>query len=316
MRTLIAILAVAVAVLHLARPELGIDAVFLGLLAFALFIYLFDIDAIEWQGIRARRRQLERKAGEVKALDVSTEEIPPTPAPPAPPTSPAGSQQDVVHRRANDLMPPVDPSERLFWVTEQIRIELVVLAGNSGRLVRQRGFDSYQALPLAQSLAQSGIIPGELIDAIRTVVQQRNALAHGPFGWRVIGDAAGQLGLEVLVKLRSIKRGYVRVVVSPVNLYKDHSLSALHNVRGVLLEQIGLQGESHQAVYPTTFVYAPGRFVTWEWDSHSGVDAEAWYEDPRAQQPKRAFSTSALFAGREYPDQWGLEFSVPGPFRM
>lgn len=313
MRILIATLALAIAALHVSRPELAIDAVFLGLIGFALFIYFFDIDAVEWQGIRARRRLLEKKADEVKAIPVSNTDIPRTPPPPA--TDGTLAVADVVHREPDDLMPPVDRAERLFWVAEQIRIELVILAGNGGRLPSRRGFDSYQAVPLAQSIAEQGTIPAELIGPIRSVVEQRNSLAHGPFGWRIIGEAASNLGFEVLSKLRSIKGQYIRVLAYPIDLFRDQSLSGRHKEKGIMLEQIGAEKNSI-SVFPTGLTYLPGRFVTWEWDSSGGLDEEAWYLHPTSKKAKLAFSSASLFAGREYPDQWGLEFRVPGPFRL
>src|SRR4051812_29873300 len=61
------------AVTHLLRPDWAIDAVFLGLLAFAVFIWLFDVESIEWQGIKAKRREINRAREAMEMAGIALE---------------------------------------------------------------------------------------------------------------------------------------------------------------------------------------------------------------------------------------------------
>ena len=65
-------------------------------------------------------------------------------------------------------------------------------------------------------------------------------------------------------------------------------------------------------VRPRSKEYALGRFVSWEWDMERTFE-EAWYEDSTKSLPKLAFSSSATFAGREYPEQWGIQWRLRSP---
>ena len=55
----IVVLLVFLAVVHVLVPSLAIDTTFLGLLALAAIVALFDIERIEWLGIKARRIRRE-----------------------------------------------------------------------------------------------------------------------------------------------------------------------------------------------------------------------------------------------------------------
>jgi len=307
---------VGLAVIHFIFPGLAIDAVTLGLIAFAGLVKLFDIDSIEWLGIKARKSDLLRKAEQVKAVPIPTAE-PRLAVPPFEEGVFSELEIPTVHRPPADLMPPVDKVDRLYWSVEQIRIELIVLAGNSGHLPSRQPWDSYGAVILANVLSAKGIIPPELIDPINTVVETRNVLAHGHFGPKVISDSAGSLALEVVSKLRAIPRNWVRVSQFPIELFGDQSMSTLHEVNpGVMVEQLNNDGvQVNVQVFPTHAQYVESRYVTWEWDNSEIAKREAWYLDSSTQRPKLAFSRSSLFAGREYPEQWGMPYRVAGPVR-
>lgn len=316
-RWAIAITLVGLAAAHLGWPELGIDPTFLGLLAFAALVLLFDVDRIEWLGVRAKRRALDAETAHVKTLPIRSTAV--EPSPPAFAQVPVEPEPElkVAHKEPFDLTPPVGDSDRLFWATEQIRIELVIIAGNAGWLPDRRNFDDYRPSELATVVFGSSAIPRDLVDAINTVVEQRNLLAHGVFGPRVIARSASELGIEVLIKLRQVKRNYIRVSEPQVELFKTPSLSAIHPASpGVQIEQIGFSGERlHLQVFPTRSNYTRGRYVTWEWDLAAGFEQEAWYLERETKAAKLAFSSATVFQGREYPMQWGLQYRVPGPFR-
>jgi hypothetical protein len=316
-RWAVAVTLVGLAGVHLKWPDVAIDSTFLGLLAFAGLVLLFDVDRIEWLGVRAKRRALDAETAHVKTLPIPSTAVEPSPPTFAPVRLEAEPELEVAHKEPFDLMPPVGDSDRLFWATEQIRIELVIIAGNAGRLPDRRNFDDYRPAELATVLFQSSVIPRDLVDAINTVVEQRNLLAHGVFGPRAIARSASELGIEVLIKLRQVKRNYIRVAEPQVQLFRTPSLSGVHAASpGVQIEQIGFSGERlHLQVFPTRSNYVRGRYVTWEWDLAAGFDQEAWYLDKETKAAKLAFSSATVFQGREYPLQWGVQYRVPGPFR-
>jgi hypothetical protein len=128
--------------------------------------------------------------------------------------------------------------------------------------------------------------------------------------------AAAELATEVLGKLRSVKRNYIRIRDPDVLVYKDRSLSTLHDTGGVMVAQLDNDGEVlHIAVYPRSQEYVKGRFVSWEWDLGRVFESEGWYHDSEANGPKLAWSSSSTFGGREYPQQWGLEYRFARPDR-
>ena len=314
-RWLAAAVLVGIAVAHVVWPEAAIDAVTLGLLAFAAFILLFDVESIEWQGIKARRREIAR----VKA---ALDEAPPPTVAAIPEPAPAPQKQAIgvsvphvqysawsttIHSKPTDLNQPTDRFARLVWGAEQIRIELILLAGNSGRLQRAAPWSEYQPNELIEYLKPANILSPQLINAILTVFKMRNAALHT----QVI-DPASDLAMDVLQNLRSIYRAYTRVREPDVLVYRDQSLTTLHEFHGVMVVQIDEAGKVQPAyVYPRNSEYVKGRFVTWSWDMERATDHEAWYRDPSTGQVKHAWSSAATFVGREYPEHWGLEYRLP-----
>ena len=307
------------AAVHVAFPGLAIDAVFLGLLAFAALVLLFDIEKIEWLGVSARRREIHAEREALKELNASEIKV----LPPEIPTPRLGTGSDVTdeppaaeHREAFDLLPPTDRRERLLWAMEQIRIELIVLAASSGHLSERRDWASYSAGALAADMASRNMIPIELLDPILTVVQQRNQFVHRGRIDDSLAESVSSLALEVLAKLRQVQRTYIRVRSSPIEIYRDKTLTTRHSVSGVMLAQLDREGKVLTTlVFPTEYSYQPGRFVSWEWDFRVGTDEEGWYFDSNRDRAVMAWSSAAGFAGREFPEQWGLKWRLPNPDR-
>jgi hypothetical protein len=295
---------VALAIVHVVSPKLAIDGVFLGLIAFAAILLLFDVESLEWQGMKLRRKS--KVASALLADTVVPGEPIPTLAPPA--TEPVGVEM-TEHRRAEELLPPPDPVEKIVWAAEQIRVELIILAGNAGHLPPNQTWAAYHAIPLAEDLAGRLIIPRSIVEPIRAAVDNRNAVIHSGLGIRVLGQEAVSLGLDTLTVLRQVRRNYHRVSACPVRLYADQTLTTSLPVAGVLIEQFDDEGNGVSAnVYPAGREYSPGRFVTWHWDMERVVRQEGWYEHPKTKRATHAFSEAAHFVGMEYPEQWGVQY--------
>jgi hypothetical protein len=306
---------VAIAGTHVVWPTLAIDGVFLGALAFAGFVALFDVDSIEWQGIKARRREIARaKAALHDAPPPTIAAIPdPAPVPQKPSTDPSQAHiqawSSTIHSKPTDLMPPTNRFGRLVWGAEQIRIELIILAGNSGRLERVAPWSDYEQNELIEYLRPANLLSPQLINAVVTVFNMRNLALHTQ-----VVDPASDLAMDVLQNLRSIHRYYSRIREVDVIVFRDQSLTTLHEFRGVMVVQIDEAGKVQPPnVYPRNSEYVRGRFVTWSWDMRRATDHEAWYRDSSTGEVKLAWSSAATFAGREYPEQWGLQYRLPRP---
>ncbi len=297
-RRLLATITAVLAALHLVFPALAIDGVFLGLLALAVVILRFDIKSIDVFGVKATAQELKAETQHVRAAKIPESTPGPLPTPPAPTESTVTTTE---HHEPIDLMPPTNPIARVLWSVEQIRIELIVLAGNRSLLTDGRPWDAYRPVELAELLSRHKVVPSQMITAIRSVVEQRNLLAH-----------ARLASLDLLKPLDelAVTREYIRVRQPEVPLYRDRSLTARHALSpGVAIEQRDKDGKLLiMQVFPTARIYTRYRFVTWEWDSTRTSKEEAWYVNSATNSPELAFSASASFAGREYPEQWGLEF--------
>jgi len=326
---------VAVAVLRIFW-DAPVDALSLGLLGAAVLLVFFRIHRIEVGGITASvERRLVKAGRQVESAEVSAESVKPPPAPVVvqPGTGtleveghapevvveaqeaggrPSQGYGGIVHREPFDLMPPTNPTERLFWSSEKIRIELMVLAGNSGRLPRRAGWHEYGVEELARHLGAKGVIPPALVEVTSVVRDARTEVARGTLRGSAL-TTADTLALDLLQKLRAVKRQYVRVRDPDVMLYRDQSLSTIYQETGsVMLVTLDERGRVlHTSVFPRLMQYIKGRFVSWEWNMERVFDDEAWYRDPASGQAKLAFSEAATFVGREYPEQWGLEYNLP-----
>jgi hypothetical protein len=316
----VAVICVALAGVRFAVPTLPIDATFLGLLAVAVVVLVFDVESVDALGIHARMRmkQLARAEEAVATVPPPAEPI----APPPPPTIIAGARDTIIaseEARAElhpvALTPPVDPAERLLWAAEQMRVELIVLAGNGGHLKDRRPWTEYHALLVAGLLTTRQVIPGEWFGPIGAVVAARNDLVHGQLKPSRLVESSATLALDVLTRLREIKRNYIRVREGDVDLYKDQLLTTvLQEARGVMLVELDPHGTVIQpSTFPRGDAYARGSFVSWEWDLSHAIRQEAWYRDLKTTLGKLAWSSSATFVGRPYPPQWGLEYRFPRP---
>ena len=307
-RRLGALLAAGVAATHLIWPTAPIDGVFLGLLVFAAVLLFFDVETLEWQGMKLRQRSKDASA-QLAAAPVAERE----PAPLAPP--PVVERKKLpytAHKPANDLLPPTDPVERITWAAEQIRVELVILAGNAGYLPPDQPWSAYSAVPIARDLGRRSVLPESLLDPITVCIDNRNAVLHRALGIAVLGREAVTLALDTLLALREVKRNYHRVAAFPVRLYADQSMTTLLDPAGLLIQQLNDDGKLLGiAVYPTGRSFLPGHFVTWNWDMDRVVRQEAWYEHPQTGRATIAFSQAAFFYGMEYPEQWGVEYRLP-----
>jgi hypothetical protein len=303
----IAGLAVVLAGIHLVFPALAIDGVFLGLLALAGLVALFDIQSIEWQGIKATRRRVEEAT---KALETAT--VPKEALPLAPPASAlltisaTGTVTPPVHSEPVDLGVPTDPYDRFLWAVEQIRIELVILAGCTGTLPTRKGWAAYSIHDLSYTKVP---IPRELLDALRLVSGVRDNVLRTGTRNPVFFESTATLALTLLAKLRALPRQLVRVDTE-MAVFADRSLTQQMPTKAYAITTVSPSGMENTHVYPTLSEYTPGRWVTWEWDL-TRVFGEAWYADPRTKAPTLAWSKAATFVGREFPDQWGIAFRTP-----
>lgn len=311
LRGLISLFLVALAVCHLLWPDIPIDAVFLGLLAFAGLLWFFDVDSIEWQGIRARRRQIAKARAALKeeppSRGVMAPVVPEVPKPLTVPPSP--SPPVTVHAQPTDLNPPVDKLDRLLWGAEQIRIELIVLLGNAGGLKRVAPWSDFSLTELLRLAANTKFLGGSTADAILTVANMRNLAVHSQ-----ILDPAADLAMDVVLSLRAVPRDYTRIRYHHISVFKDRSLSSHHDTHAVMTVQVNEDGDVLTTkVFPRDSEFATGRFTSWNWNLERVFRQEAWYADPKTQEPKLAWSEAATFAGREYPEQWGLQYRLPQP---
>jgi hypothetical protein len=297
---------VVLAFAHVLFPALAIDAVFLGLLAFAAFISFFDIQSIEWQGIKASRKQVEEarrnlKAGK-KALPVSP------PKPPADDAAPDAleGQSENPEAWAEDTDGP--PSGILERQAEAVWRECVFLAGAAGRLPRIP-MDHIATPTLLDLLEPHGALPPYVITAAR-IFWDRYLEAQRASGARrdQLISMALSLGHELIEQLRAVPRSLAIVVEARVPLFKDKNLEIPLSTPGFMLRIIDETGtETTRSVYPTAMTYEPRRLVAWEWNLGTIVQGPAWYEDPETNKPKQAFSKAAMFIGRQYPREWGFE---------
>ena len=318
LKVMVAVACLGLAVTHFVSPGLPIDATTLGLLALAGVLLVVDIEAIDVLGIKGKTRRLEAARKAVDAAPLPAQAVAPSP-PTVPPEgaktvaatdSAGGFERD----EADQLTPPIDPAERLLWGMEQVRIELIVLAGNGGYLKDNRSWHEYHVLLVAGLLSAKKVIPEQLIQPIATLVSARNDLVHGQLTGRLI-ESATALAMDVLAKLRAIGRNYIRVVQGDLDLYEDQALTTvMQEARGVMLVTLDVRGTIlHRQVFPRGEAFARGFFTSWKWDLSRVLRREAWYRDPVSKRAKLAWSSSATFVGRHYPPQWGLEFRFASP---
>lgn len=313
-RRAIAVGLLVMAVLRFLFPGLPIDGTLMVLLGAAIVVWKFDIESIEIGGLKARALAKEFEASEarIKALPpVTTVAVPEAPVPDRPQTPQPAAR---ITTRATDLEVPAEPVEQVLWAAEHARIELIVLAGNSGWLNdRATAWSAFRSPALARQLVDLDVIPPEIAEAIPSFMSIRNQVAHARSLPLAVVESAADVGLSIVQSLRAIPREWVRVVSSGVRIWADRT-KTLTTSMGVHLVKLGPDGAPlHRAVYPCGDYYPVGAFVTWEWDMSRMADTEGWYEDPYSGSIQLAWSGSAFFAGRAYPETWGLVHRLPTP---
>jgi len=307
-----------------------IDALSAGLIGAGVLILFARIKKVGWGGVEASFE--EQVAQATQKLEAAEE--PPTAIKPPPPPKPLepiviepGPAEVVVEGHApavvispakpapRSSLPPTNPTERVLWAVEQIRRELIILAGNSGNLPqRQLEWDQYRSEPLARNLLRRGMIAEEVLRAVTVVSEARNELVHAGLSAEEL-TRTDTLTLELLQKLRDVKRQYTRVrEPNPAVFVDDHLTVPYEQVKGVMLVTIDEQGQTlNISVYPRGVEYERGRLVSWEWDLKRGSDDEVFYTHPVTGNPTVAWSESAMFVGRQYPKEWELEYRLPNP---
>lgn len=311
-RELAAMLLVVLAAVHVAWPHSGIDFEFFGLLGFAVVILFLDIESIEWLGIRlSRRRQIEAAVAAVEESALRTMRPPTPPLHETDLASDVSLIANVPQADEEEFGAPHDPMERLLWGYEQIRIELIIIAGNSGGLPERADW-SYLPDELIVPLREAWLLPPGLETGIREVILSRNEAVNGKLS-KVLIKPSADLAVKVFKKLHLIKRYYIRVRHHDVVLYADQELKHPLSEKGVVLAQIDWDGNLRSVdAFPTQEAYTKGRFVSWKWTG-PGVNAQTWYKDPKTNAAISAFSTSLFFAGRQYPEEWRLETRLGNP---
>jgi hypothetical protein len=310
-RAAIAILCAGLAAIHIFRPDkLPLDATSLGLIAAVIVFLFFDVKKVGWGPIQAAI------ADELTEADEQARRVPQTqaPAPELPKISPPDQtppQTVILDTSTIVAGMPVETlkalgrltqssEDHLLDATEQIRVELLILAGNSGNLPDSRPWTGYDPNFLTSYLTLKDVLPAALIGPTIRALDAREDLIRGKLGSRVIALAA-RLSVDVLKKLREIKRNYVRVRETDVDLFDDQSMtSKFQNAIGIMLVTLNDSGQVVQPaqVFPRGEVAARGAFVSWEWDLSKVIRKTAWYPDPITKRPKVAWSESATFVGR------------------
>jgi hypothetical protein len=314
-RAVIALLLV-LAGLRFVFPGLPIDTTLIGLLGLSFVVWKLDIESLQFLGVTGKRRarELDQVSSDIDALPPATK----VETPEEPEALRVESNEVDWQARASaaalDLDVPTEPRSRILWAAEQIRIELTILAGNSGNLPTPPvPWASLNPRRLAEILVAQNQLPEAIANGIRPFVDIRNRVAHGRSVASELLESADAAGVSLVTALREIPREWVRVVRSGVPIYSDRAGSLRHST-GIEIVKLDNDGTVlHRAVYPSSTFVRPGAFVTWAWDRSQVSTEEGWYHDPKSGEPKLAWSRSAAFAGIPYPDQWGLMYRFPRP---
>lgn len=311
-RALIAFLLVFLALAHLFFPSLAIDPTFLGLLALAGIVALFDIERIEWLGIKARRIRRELRSAEAALDNAGAPEVSLKPPPPSLNLAATGTVQDpepstqATEPYGLDTLPE-EPIGAVLWIAEQLRAELILMSGNAGQQIGRHGWQRYSALRVARDLLVRKRITQSHFAAVERVQELRSLAAHGQ---RVPGELlheAALLGVKTIGALRALPREYYRVRGSDVPLFKDQALTEPHEATGVVIAHLDNEGSMVTVgAYPQGYPVTTGDFVTWDWDMAVVYEDEAWYQDPVTGVVTQAFSEAASFVGRPYPERWAV----------
>jgi hypothetical protein len=313
----IAAAAFVLALVHFYWPSLAVDFVALSLLAFALVLLFFDVDKFELHGIRALRRELEEATVAVEAAATPPKAaIPPQPPSPRgtdPPaeTEPTGETPSKEPTREENLTKIVEVGRDRATIFQdlydQIRIELLIIAGSDGNLPRQVDWESYTSGELLVAVSHSGILPREITHGLNKIFRARREVLHRDSSGSLL-DTAIQLANEVLQQLRAVPRTYARIREPDITFFWDRELTQPSGRRGIILAQIDSKGQIVQLLpVPRARAYSEGDFVSWEWDPNRSFVGPVWYQDPETLETRRGRDNVATFLGRVYPSEWKLE---------
>ena len=210
----------------------------------------------------------------------------------------------------------------LRWLFEQLRVELVVLAGNGGVLPGGRVSDPWFPSGVARILLARRIITPEVALQVYACVQTyEEVLATASSSWSggarlldMMSVLATRL-VGIVTALQQIPQTYLRVELSPIVLYRDRGLSSPHEAHtGVVVAPVTPSGDVGDAVvYPTPRRYNPGEFTTQEWSATVSYDGPAYFGHPETGDPEPAFvGSTPLFVGREFPVRWNIDLRFSG----
>lgn len=190
------------------------------------------------------------------------------------------------------------------------RAALLVLAAEIERLVREilqsNGLAAPgRLLPLTRSiqlLASSGSFPASLLKATQSFYAVRTQIAHGLDASEGDIQRAVDAGSEIYRALNSVPHAahFVVQVDLPVFLDKDGTVP-VPEMRAVQLrtEARPYDNKPHLAIYPARpDSFRIGDRVGWLWDMTT-VLPECWYRDPTDAQLKYAWTSSAVFVGKQ-----------------
>jgi hypothetical protein len=169
---------------------------------------------------------------------------------------------------------------------------------------------------VAIDLAARGIIPSELQRPIRVVNENRNALVHGGAEVKKVAKTASTLAIDVLLKVREIKRNYYRIARGQMSVFGDRELSKRVDTNAVMVEQLDNEGNVvATGVYPTVHEYRADSYVSWEWYTSRVFQEPAWYLD-QGGAVREAWGSAASFDGKPYPDEWGISDRIGSAMRL
>ena len=271
----------------------------------------FDVEGINLFGVDARAAgRLVEKAEKV----VSSEPLPPTKAPmPLAPPPPTEMDEGTLPVR-----PPIDPwlqgiaslqtgaqqRDLLQHQVERLRRELIILLGSRGGLPPPaRPWSDYSLFRLVDELSEGGTLSRDMAGAMLQVSEA--ALGEGPLARHMPG-AASAIALRLADHVAALPRDLVRVMKPDVTVFTRRDLVDPFGTRGLMIEILSPTGKSaHTAVFPTLDTSRTlGAFVSWEWETGRGIRDPAWYPDPQSGEPREAWRSASLFAGRKFPRDW------------
>jgi hypothetical protein len=149
-------------------------------------------------------------------------------------------------------------------------------------------------------LRAQGSLPEHVSGSLKLFYDIRNKLVHG--GQATDDDIfrAIDSGLTLLTAITSIPAEVNVVYQTGVPLYSDSECTRkFPDGTGIILETTSPGGsQKFYRIFPTTRThFEKGKRVAWEWNMHKQW-GPAWYRDPKTNELKEAWKSSAEFIGR------------------